>query len=99
MIADKDKLFVVTLTTTKQEYIDNIFSLPKGGLFKYDPTKIKYETVQEFLKSYLPLTTTIIPTLGIAVVPVTKFTTHYVPQESDLYLTYGDCTMIVVEKV
>lgn len=79
-------LYTVTNKTTKQEYIDNIFSLEVGDVFKWD-TSTRPETVLSFLELYK------------ADAGVTDFVVDYVLPGHELYFLHGGPgTFVVTEK-
>jgi hypothetical protein len=75
--------YVVINETTEQEYLDHIFSLGVGGVFQFVEQSVKYETIQQRLKEYVP--------------EGKVFEVRYATPGTILYSLYGANTLVVTK--
>lgn len=85
VFTSRPALPMITDAWVRQDYINNIFSLPENEVFGFDKTTT-YETVAARLERYKPNT-------------VVTFVVYYSQPGSLLYSLYGPDYFIIVTKV
>lgn len=76
--------YVVSSTTTEEEYVANVFSLAVGDFFKFD-SSVQFEDVYQRLTEYIPDT-------------LETFDVEYAAPGTQMYAVWGHSLVVVTEK-